>query len=259
MKKLLCIAVMTIFALSTCVLNVYAASNCEIKITPSSEIIKAGDEVTLTFSTRNFSGITSNNGLAGIEATLNYDNTIFEDVKAENFEGVNGWSLNNYNSQNKKFILTSSTIVSQEGDVFKLKLKVRSNITVTDTTIKLSSGVVGFSDKITKINLADTSFILKSAISSVQNQITTPTPTLASTSTNSGNSITINNSLNNSSNGNKTATGTPTQNTSNIKSSTSSSSSNLPKTGAETVVIPSIVIIALIGIIAYFQYRKMKY
>ena len=82
MKKLLSMTIIAIVVLAMSVVNVYAAGeSVGIKITPNPTTVKAGETVTITFSTTNFKAITSANGLAGISGTISYDKTKFEELK----------------------------------------------------------------------------------------------------------------------------------------------------------------------------------
>lgn len=99
------------------------------------EELKPGQEFEMKVSTNNFKNI--GNGLISLTGQLEYDTNIFERIDVK---GQNGWNLgeNSFNKENFKFVIDSEKLITDFGEIFNIKFKVKDTITEeTKTTIKI--------------------------------------------------------------------------------------------------------------------------
>jgi len=97
--------------------------------------LEPGDEFEVSLNINNFSNI--GNGLVSLMGQLEYNADILERIS---ITGQNGWKLENsdINEENLKFITDRNNPVTEAGEMFRIKFKVKDTITEnTDTTIKV--------------------------------------------------------------------------------------------------------------------------
>lgn len=156
MKKIVTILTFTIIAIFACVNAVNAA---DPTFTVTSEIDKVygvaqSKEVTVYFTVKDFRnfGTSSQGGIDVFEATLDYDEDIFETITSNETSGEvtstttegeksivpqSGWAGLTYNSENKRLVIEKSTFVNKEEVILKVTLKVKPTAQVGKTTVKL--------------------------------------------------------------------------------------------------------------------------
>lgn len=115
------------------------------------EELKPGQEFEVKVSTNHFKNI--GKGLISLMGQLEYDTNILERIDVS---GQNGWNLgeSSFNEENFKFIIDSNKLVTDSGDIFKMKFKVKNTITEEATTaIKVKGisasggdGIIGAND-----------------------------------------------------------------------------------------------------------------
>lgn len=96
-----------------------------------------GNEFEITATIRNFRNI--ENGLISLMGQLEYNADILERIS---ITGQNGWKLENsdINETNLKFITDRSNPMTEEGELFKIRFKVKDTITQnTDSVIKVKA------------------------------------------------------------------------------------------------------------------------
>ena len=106
----------------------------------SSEEINPGKEFEVSFSINNFKNI--ENGLIALAGQLEYDANILEMISPDGSfaTGKNGWDLDAYNDKNFKFITDNDKFITEGGEVFTLKFKVKDTINEEkQTTIKIKN------------------------------------------------------------------------------------------------------------------------
>lgn len=120
--------------LITCLNSNIYASSFKITAKANTTTLKAGEtvEITLTVSDIDVGDL----GMNALEGYIEYDENIFEPVTQENVTGQNGWSIT-YNSDNGKFLgVLLASGVNETTVVGTVKLKVKSGIQSTSTTVK---------------------------------------------------------------------------------------------------------------------------
>lgn len=113
--------------------------------------LKPGQEIEVKVSINNFKNI--GNGLISLTGQLEYDTDIFERIDVK---GQNGWNLgeNSFNEENFKFVIDSEKVITDSGEIFSIKLKVKNTVAEeTNTTIKVKGvsasggyGIIGAND-----------------------------------------------------------------------------------------------------------------
>ncbi len=115
------------------------------------EELKPGQEFEVKVSVNDFKNI--GKGLISLMGQLEYDTNILERIDVD---GQNGWNLgeNSFNEENFKFIIDSNKLVTDSGDIFKMKFRVKNTVTEeAKTVIKVKGisasggdGIVGAND-----------------------------------------------------------------------------------------------------------------
>ncbi len=124
--------------------------------------INPGKEFEVSVNINNFENI--NKGLLSLTAQLEYDSNILDIVKTEDNKfatGKNGWDLDAFNEANFKFITDNDKMVTEGGEVFTLKFKVKDSIeTAQNTVIKIKGitasggdGVIDSNDAQLPVNI----------------------------------------------------------------------------------------------------------
>lgn len=275
MKKIISVAIIIALILTGfAVGNVYAANTCKIKITPSATEIKSGETVEFTFSTLELnSDGGSDEGLLMMTGSIEYDKTIFDTISTSDITASTGWTKQNYNPNNGAITLSRTKVTKTDVDIFKVKLKAKTNVTSENASVKFISAAAGFTVKnasnepeASQYQMADTVTGIKVSAAGTTNPGTTTPGTTDPGTSNPGtttpgtsNPITINPSTaNNGSTTNNSNSGSSAS-TSSSTTSSNKSSSSLPKTGVEELAIPAITVLSVIGTIGFVGYRRMRY
>lgn len=181
----------------------------------SSSKLKAGDTVTIKV---NLTSIDAGNGIDAIEATINYDANVFEDITSADITASNDWTPSYAESSKRLTLLKNSKVTSPE-TVLTITLKVRDVINVDSTKVTLKEIIAsgGIS------NLGGTGDIAVNDISVTLSKEQTST--------------------------------TPTNNI--IKDNTTTAKPTLPQTGIAQYSVIAIVVVAIIAIASYIAYKKI--
>lgn len=114
--------------------NIYASS-FTFNASAKDNSVKPGETVELTIGV---SSIDISGGISTLEGILEYSHDIFEDVMQNDITPLNGWSTT-YNDENSdsngKFFSMYMGSTSATQDIFKVKLKVKTNIEPQSTNI----------------------------------------------------------------------------------------------------------------------------
>ena len=275
MKKVLITVMMLVVGLVMCVNFTYAASDSfKVEASADKTEIKTGETVKVTFKLKDFNLSGDTKGVISFGGEIKYDTNVFEKLTDSDIAGINGWTPYP-NLDNNKVVLMGSKGIKADQEVLVITLKAKTTLTAGTT----------------KVTLANTEGATESA-QIKSNDASTPDMTVVATTTpdkptnpdgdnnnnnnnnNNNDSNTSNNNNNSGNNNNGTNNGGITINggnnnqgtsgTTNNSSNTSSTSNGnqatgtLPKAGAATI-IPVIIVIAVIGGIAYNRYSKMKF
>ena len=172
MKNLIKIITLVLILILTSVLNVYASTNNpSISITADKTELKIGDVVTINLNA------SSENGIEGIDSTLEYDKTKLELTNSNAFVNKGFSNMSGEDSATGEFKLTvisDSTNTITEANYATLKFKVLDAADVDETlTIKLTKIELGDSnDEWTDI--ADKEVVLKVIEDTTENEDNPP-------------------------------------------------------------------------------------
>lgn len=136
----------------------------EISIVSTNETVdlqklKPGNEFEVNVNINNFSNI--GKGIISLTGQLDYDSNVLERIGVT---GKNGWTLEEdyfFNEENLKFITDNNKYITEAGEIFTIKFKVKDAITEeTQTTIKVKGitasggeGVIGTKDAESAISI----------------------------------------------------------------------------------------------------------
>ena len=233
-----------------------ATDSYSMTLIPDKQTIKAGDTISIAVKISNINIQTGEKGIGAYEATLVYDSNVFSSVQ---FAAASNWDSPTYNISNGKFasVRSDATCSNESQNVAIIKLTVKDSVSAQNTTISLKNiscsngeSTISTKDISTTLNISSSSSSNNSNNSNNTNNNNNP-----SNNNNSNNSNTTNNSSNNnSSNNNKN------QNNSVVKPNNSTTNnSKLPQTGEYDFIIFTIIIVLIvIGIYGYFNFRKYK-
>ena len=205
------------------------AASFGTKITSNVSTVRLGQEVIVTISLEDIDF--GSNGVKAFQATLEYDEAIFEVVNKDSISGKNDWQVSTYNA--KKIIiergLGTSVGMKDDGPICSISFKVKSGISASTATIAINN-----------ISAANESDLEEDTRKSV---------TIAIDRGNTNNNNTTTNT--------NTSTNTNT-NTSTNTNTVSNSEEDLPYTGIEDTLF-YVLVIAIIWVIgSVFLYKKYK-
>ncbi len=235
-KKILITVLMFIFVVSM-VGKVFAADSFSASLKPESSRVQKGQEVKLKFK---LTGINVEGGITEVTAVLDYDEDVLS-ISKDNITELNDWSIS-YNEDNGKISFEKQNPVKEDEEVATFAFKVSENTQVTTTGIKLRDIEGGNSSLEDNISVSQvTQTITISSSGGLSGTVSPSTSTTTEPSISSTPSI--------SSEPTTTTTTTPTSTTKN---------ETMPDTGAEqSYVLPLVAAIAVLGIVAFINYRKL--
>lgn len=155
MKKTLVTFIITILILMAGITTVQGLS-FGVKITPSSANVQKGDTVTLVLSVNNLD--VGANGINTFLATLEYDQTVFNAVTADDVNALNRWDTPTYNPSNGKILTAKGSFVNSESDVIEVKLTAKTTAKTGSTTVTFKD--IEASNSQNDIKVANTSYVL---------------------------------------------------------------------------------------------------
>lgn len=218
MKKTLSIMAIAILMLTLSMGAVNAVTDFKVALTADSTRVEQGGTVVITVSLKDFTA--NETGINSFIATLDYDKTVFETVKQADFAAQNGWSAIVYNENEGKLTTENSSFMTENHEAFKVTLKVKANATIGNTTVTLKE--INGADTDTDVYPADQKITLTVRAASGN----TPAP----------------------------SNNTPTNNTTPTKPA---NNTTMPSTGVVDYILPTIAVVAVIGIFAYVRYNRI--
>lgn len=218
MKKTLSIMAIAILMLTLGMGAVNATTDFKVALTADSTRVEQGGTVVITVSLKDFTA--NETGINSLIATLDYDKTVFETVKQADFAAQNGWSAIVYNENEGKLTTDNASFMTENHEAFKVTLKVKANATIGNTTVTLKE--INGSDADTDVYPAEQKITLTVRAASGN----TPAP----------------------SNNTPTNNATPTKPNNNA---------TMPSTGVVDYILPTIAVVAVIGIFAYVRYNRI--
>ena len=230
----LIIAIITVLGVSA---QVKAEGNSfKASLTANSTELKPGQEVTVTLAVSDIN--MGDNGINTVEGIIEYDKTIFEELKTTSVQSLNNWTttLNTENSSNNgKFLAVNLTSgIKESMQIFSVKFKVKEDIeSTTETEIKYKD-----------ITSNDGTDLVSVGTKSIKIKVNVETNTPAETKT-SENKTT------------QTNTSNTTKNTAETKDKTGSATI-LPKTGKSFIGIAMVGIVLIVSIVLWIKNRSMR-
>lgn len=219
------------------------ADSFKFNVTANKTSLKPGDTVEINLNISNIDA--GDLGINTLEAVLEYDSNVFEEVTQSNLTSLNNWSLtyNSEDTENKgKFLaVIVASGVKENQDIGKITLKVKNSATDTNTTVRFKNVASNNGQTLIEETDKTINFKVQSGNSTSGNQNTQNTQNTQTTKpvTNTGNS----------------SSGIIVQK----PSSSGQSTGKLPQTGIQNYMIYiAIGILIVAGIIGYIGYRKMK-
>jgi len=163
------IAVILIFGIITITVNAASSNSFKAKLvfSKSDTYLEAGEVIDIKLK---LSDINMGNGIMALSGKLVFDEKVFEVIKADNAGIIKSNSpsklkyLSNggsptYAMGTKKFALDLGSYVKSPTDVLLISLKVKSNISVKQTTVKVVDFVT--SNGIEDVDANDMSIVIK--------------------------------------------------------------------------------------------------
>lgn len=227
-KKIVITVLMFIFMI-VMMGKTFAAGSFSASLTPDSSRVSKGQEVKVTFK---LARISVDGGISGLTAVLDYDEDVFS-ISKNDVKELNDWSVT-FNEDNGKISFEKQDPVEEDEELATFTFKVAENTQVTTSTIKLRDIEGGNSSLENNVSISQISQTI--TISSGGGLVTPST----SPSTTSTPSTSVE----------PTTTTTPTSTTKN---------ETMPDTGAEqSYVLPLVASIAVLGIVAFINYKKLE-
>lgn len=171
MKKTLSIVLTVLLVLFMCspvfAADVTTSTTFNVGLASSVKEAKAGEEVQLTISLKNFTP--GKTGVNTFYFVLDYDKAVFETLAGENFTASNGWGAVTFNPATGEGVTDNSTFMAEDHEAIKVNLKVKDGAKIGNTTITVKD--VESSDSVNDIHPADQSISVK-----IVEAKTAPTP-----------------------------------------------------------------------------------
>ena len=125
----------------------FAKTDARVEDTVTFQNLNANNDVSIGIDIKDLQDI--GDGINAYILTINFDTNKFELIKAE---GVNGWNTPTYNKNNLKngkikFVSTRSDFSKKTGEILKITLKLKDNLTASDLN-QVSFENVSFANKI---------------------------------------------------------------------------------------------------------------
>jgi len=243
--------------------NVYAEEDFNVLIEAEQETIDLTNtsEVNIQLKLDKYSG----DGILGYETILSYDEDIFESIVVA---GLNAWEKPTFDNISKK--LTSSTTSAEQGKyISQLVFKLKSGITASSTEIYLNNLIISDGNKEVVLNKSIT---INFKNSNNNNNVVDKTNEININTGNNG-TTTNNGGTNNSgtNNGTETNNNNPEEQKTNVlepdvvitiegttDTDNTKATTKIPQTGVGVEMIVGIIIIAILGTLAYIRYRSIK-
>lgn len=262
-----------------------ANGSLTVRIKPDASKAITDNEVYVTLSLTDFNNVETTWPMAG-QGTLEYDETIFEEVS---IEGLNGWSASM--NQSGAILLDTASVVDGD-EIARITLKIKEDVNTFGTEIKVNSfnltnGDDGDGNENVNVeNMNLTARVTVNDQSGSDDNTETPgtgtenpgdnenpgttepptdddnenNPTDDSQNNNQGNNNENNNqennNNNNSNNNGNSDDGKEEPNTIEKVEDLTVAKDKLPQTGTSYVIFGVIALVLIIGIIAFIRYKK---
>lgn len=227
-------------------------------MTPSSTNVDPSAEFTIEVKVSNLD--VGEKGINTLEAVLDYDTDVFEEIIDSSIDGINTWK-SSYNAETKKILMHTEEFVKAEEQVFQITFKAKSD--VEDGTvgeIKLTNIVASNSESDITASDVSTSITIGNANTNTTGNNTTNNTENTNRNTNRNAQVitptvnsTRNNTVNNSVNNTNVNTYVPS-----YVNSSNSVNEEMPYTGIEDTLIYFIGAAIILSIVFYIKFEKVN-
>lgn len=146
LKKLACAMIGIIFMLLILItIKVQALDSLKAIVQSSKNQLKKTEEVIITLKLDEYQHI--KNGINAYKATLEYDESIFEEVLEKDFLSKNGWEMLKYNKDTRELVAIKKSGSTMPEEVVEIRLKVKGEIEPKRTEIKVKDIVTSNGEK----------------------------------------------------------------------------------------------------------------
>lgn len=151
MKKIL--TSITVFML---IMIIYIAPShalgFNLGVETSNDVVTRGGTLTVTVSTKNFDF--GSQGIDACTGIIEYSTDVFEELTASDIQGNNGWGIS-YNNGKILCVPSSSGYITEEGDLFTITFKVKSDATMGNTQISIKDFIINDAASGERVETAD--------------------------------------------------------------------------------------------------------
>ena len=250
MKKLKNVIILLIFVILICGIfnKSYAADTFSATLTPESSRVSQGSKVKVTLK---LTGINVEGGIAHLTAKLDIDDDVLS-VSTNDIKGLNDWDAS-YNKEKKEVSLTNASPVEEDTEVAEFTFQVKENTSKSSTTIKLTSIEAGNDSSDSSVSISDRS----TAITIGRSITPTSSPSVSPSDSERAEQNQTNQTNNQVNETNMTSNESNNPVATQGSNVTTTKNEAVPYTGSEGYVIPLMLIVAILGIVSFVNYKKL--
>ena len=139
MKKLKMLAAAAVFLCGITIGNIpiYAAQVENSVSSADKDIIRRGEMVSVTVGLGGYSNVAD--GINAVRGTLEYDESVFQEIDSEDITAVNGWESLRYNPDNCRFTAAKRSGSTEAEDILTIQFVAKENISAGDTRIAVTN------------------------------------------------------------------------------------------------------------------------
>ena len=104
-------------------------------ISVDQEMVRQGENVEVTFGLEEVSQV--NKGINAVKGTIQYDESVFENLNAEDFSMLNSWESLQYNPKNHQFVAVKKGGTLQAEAVFTVSLQAKRSAAAGETNVSV--------------------------------------------------------------------------------------------------------------------------
>lgn len=144
LNKILIIGILFIIAVWILSINALslAVDNPIIESTANKLNAKKGQEIIVQLAIKDIDP--TSEGINVVQATIDFDERIFEELTTSSFELQNNWKQLRWNNENKQFIVINETEVKQDSIILTISFKVKEIVAIGDTDIIIKDMITSY-------------------------------------------------------------------------------------------------------------------
>ena len=101
------------------------------------DMIRRGERVSVTVGLGDYNNIAD--GINAVRGTLEYDESVFQEIDSEDITAVNGWESLRYNPDNCRFTAVKRSGTTEAEDILTIQFVAKENISAGDTRIAVTN------------------------------------------------------------------------------------------------------------------------